>query len=532
MSDPADQSGISPTGANVLHIMNPATLMRVGDVRCHAVDDVQASSDLARSAQKEWASLPIVRRLEILHRAQDLLLGSLDEVAWTICQETGKPRLEALANDIMAGLSVGDYAIGAAPEALGRRKVHLGSLHLAFRSMGRSSFIRPRPIGVIGIIPPWNYPFGIPYSQTIMALAAGNAAIIKPSSYTPFSSLQIAKLFHDAGAPKGLVQVLVGPGASIGSAMVRGGLDRIIFTGSGKVGRDILKESTAALTPVTLELGGKDPLMVMDDADLGRAARAAAWGSFVNAGQTCAAVKRILVHEKVLPDFTRMLLENVAKLRLGWGWDDPNISMGPLIDGAAVADVAGMVQRAVDSGGKVLCGGRQAPGLNPNFYEPTIITDVDRKAEISQAEIFGPLVVLLPFTDPEDALQAARECPYALSGSIWTSDLKKGSEMASRMPGGSILVNNTAYSYGLGATPWGGSGESGYGRTHGDLGFLELLEMQHIHVDKGNYPRDVWWSPYDQEGLDRVRDMTQGLFGGMSIASLRRLIRVRKSMKK
>lgn len=532
MSGKSEPTGIPPSGGDVITITNPATMGRVGEVRCHSIDDLPAVVGLARKAQLEWAALPLAERLTVLRRAQKILMASMEDLAWTICHETGKPHIEALANDLMAALSLGDYAVSVTPQVLRDRKVHLGNVHLAFTAMGRSSYIHPRPLGVIGIIPPWNYPFGIPYSQAIMAMAAGNAVIIKPSSLTPMSCLKIAELFDQAGAPKGLVQCVVGPGSTVGSALVRSGLDRIIFTGSGKVGRQILRDATPRLTPVTLELGGKDPLVVMEDADLKRASKAAVWGSFVNAGQTCAAVKRIIVHEKVIDAFSRLLLDRTGMLKMGWGWDDPNVSVGPLINKAAADEVAGMVERAVASGSKVLCGGKRPEGLNENFYEPTIIGDVDRKAEVSQSEIFGPLVVLLPFSDPDDAIDAVRECPYALSGSVWTSDLRKGREMAARMPGGSIMVNNAAYSYGLGATPWGGSRESGYGRTHGDMGFSELLEQQHVHLDKGGFARDVWWSPYDQEGLDRVRDTTKGLFGGRSISTLLALLRVRRSMKK
>ncbi|OPY31476.1 MAG: Lactaldehyde dehydrogenase [Methanomassiliicoccales archaeon PtaU1.Bin124] len=525
-------TGIAPTGDKSLRIVNPATLLPFGDVQCHSPDDIGPAMELSRSAQAEWAALPLSSRISLLQRAQDILMELTPDIVRTICHETGKPRIEAMANDVMAALSVGDYAIEAAPQVLRGEKLHLGRMHVAFAAMGRSSYIQPRPVGVVGIVSPWNYPFGIPYSQTAMALAAGNSVIIKPSSYTPFSAIHIADIFAKAGVPKGLVQTIIGSGGTLGSALVRAGPDRLIFTGSGKVGREILTNAVPGLTPVTLELSGKDPLIVLDDADLSRAARAAVWGSFVNAGQTCAAVKRILVHEKVLDQFNKLLLEQVSKLRLGWGWDDPEISMGPLINGWAANEVDGMVSRAVSFGAKIAHGGKRPSGLNRNFYEPTIITDVDRKAEVSQGEIFGPLVVVLPFTDPDDAIEAANDCIYALAGSIWTNDLRKGRELAGRMPGGSIIVNNVSYSYGLGATPWGGSRESGFGRTHGDLGFAELVEAQHIHVDKGGFTRDVWWSPYGKEGLDRVNDTITGLFGRTSWASMMALLRVRRSMKK
>ena len=478
---------VSPTGAKSLKVINPATLQLTGEIRCHAPEDVGSALDAARTAQVAWASLPLSARLDVLRKVQQSIMAGTDEIARTICHETGKPRVDALSNDIMAALSLGDYAIGAVPQMLRTKKVDLGRVHFAFTAMGRSSYIQPRPVGVVAVISPWNYPFGIPYSQTVMAVAAGNAVLIKPSSLTPFSGVHIARLFEGAGAPSGLVQTLIGSGGDVGSALVRSGVDRIIFTGSGKVGRDIMRDAIQRLTPVTLELGGKDPLVVLADADLKRAARAAIWGSFVNAGQTCAAVKRILVHERVLADFTERLLVQVQKIKVGWGWEDPTISMGPLINESAVEEVDGMVQRAIASGGKVLFGGKRPAGLNRNYYLPTILTDVDRRSEVGQSEIFGPLVVILPFKDEEDAITAAKECPYALAGSVWTRDLKKGRDVAARMPGGSVIVNNVAYSYGLGATPWGGSGESGFGRTHGDLGFAELLEHQHIHIDKGGF---------------------------------------------
>jgi acyl-CoA reductase-like NAD-dependent aldehyde dehydrogenase len=515
-----------------IEVFNPATQKKVGEVQCSDLAAMPSMLEQAKRSQSEWMAISVGQRKAMLSKAQRIVVDRMEEIARTICEETGKPRLEAIANDIMAGLGVGDFCLHQIDGLQRTEKLHLGRMELPMRLLGRSSIIFPRPLGIIGIISPWNYPFGIPYSQCIMALAAGNAVMIKPSSSTPFSSLKLCDIFKEAGLPEHLVQVIIGSGETAGRRLITSGVNRIIFTGSTVVGKEVMALAAQNLTPVTLELGGKDPMIVMPDADIPRAVRAAVWGSFVNAGQTCACVKRILVHHSILEKFTDAMVERTQSLKIGYGWEDTDVSMGPLINDSALEMIEGMVGRAVSQGAKVEIGGKRPIGMKGYFFEPTILTNVSPGSEVFQEECFGPLVVLVPFSDEREAVDLAWNNRYALTASVWTKDVQKGIEIARRLPGGTVHVNNVAYSYGLGATPWGGSKDSGFGRTHGDLGFSELTEAQLVHVDKGGYAQDPWWSPYDKEKVQAVQGMLIDLFGDRSRFAVLKMMRLRRLMRK
>ena len=512
--------------------INPATLELVGEAECVLPDEIPQMVAEARKAQVSWAATPLKERSRALRKVQKVLYESTDEISEMVSKETGKPMMESLATDVMNAISVGDFAVERMEHAFQESSVDMGNLTLMMRYMGRSSRLVPRPLGVIGVIAPWNYPLAIPYSQTMMCLAAGNGVILKPSSQTPLTALYMRKLMLKAGVPGDLMQVTVGGGSDVGEALVTSGVDRIIFTGQADVGRRIMSLASQRLTPVTLELGGKDPLIVFRDADLTRAARAACWQSFVNAGQTCAAVKRIYVHGSVLDEFTSLMLKNVADLRQGYDLSDPSIGVGSLISEGAVKDMEAQVAKAVEQGATVLAGGKRPNGLKGHFFQPTVLGSVRQDMDIVKEETFGPVVAMLSFEDDEEAVRMANDSPYALAGSVWTSDIEKGKRIATSLRSGTITVNNVPYTYGLGATPWGGRGESGFGRTHGDIGFEELIERQHVHIDHGRFPSEIWWHPYDQEGMDAMHDFTGIAFSGEKDRLIQRLLDVRRLMKR
>ena len=272
---------------------NPATLEPVGELDATSPDEIPRIIHKARAAQAGWAALPLEERREVLKRLQAHVAANIETISRTICEETGKPRMEAINADMMSALSATMYSVEKMPSLFRPRGTDFGKLSLMMRYLGRRSYIQPRPLGVIAIIAPWNYPFGIPFSQAVMAVAAGNAVVLKPSSETPFTGLELRKAFIAAGVPEDLVQVVIGSGSKVGNALASSNVDRVIFTGSTEVGRKIMAAAAQRLNPVTMELGGKDPMVVLADADLPRAAEAAAWGCYVNAGQTCVCIKRI-----------------------------------------------------------------------------------------------------------------------------------------------------------------------------------------------------------------------------------------------
>ena len=515
-----------------IRIFNPATLEEVGEIKVSVPGSLASMRKAAAEAQVVWISMPLSQRKKVLEKAQEIIFEQLEKIAKIVCEETGKPKIEGINADIGCALSAGDFSMREMERIFRPSRIDFGSMGMAMRYLRRSSFIVPRPIGVVGIIAPWNYPFGMPYSQTVMAIAAGNAVLLKPSSHTPFSAKKIVEILEQAGAPKGLVQVVVGRGSGIGQEFVLSGLDRIIFTGGTEAGRKVMENASQRFTPVTMELGGKDPFLVMQDADVARAAEAAAWGSFVNSGQTCCAVKRIYVQKEVYSEFTERLINKVRSLKQGWGWDDAEVSIGPLISEEAVREMEEWVRIAIADGGKVLCGGRRTPGLKGNYFEPTVIADLPHTSRVVQEEIFGPIVTISSFQDETEGIALVNDCKFALTGCVWSKDLTRGRNIAERMSGGTTLLNNVAYTYGLTSTPWGGKGQSGFGRTHGELGFAELLEPHHVHIDKGKFGQELWWYPYDREKFEANNLMLEMSFGKNKGRSLLSLSKLRKIWKK
>lgn len=514
----------------VVHKSNPATLEPLGEVECVLPEEIPQMVDAVRKAQVAWGNEPPAKRSQVLRKVQGKLAERTDEFAELVSKETGKPFMESLATDVMNALSVGDFAASRVEHVFRESKIDFGPLSTMMRYMGRSSHLIPRPLGVIGIIAPWNYPLAIPYSQVMMSLAAGNGVVLKPSSQTPLTAVRMVDLFREAGIPDGLVQLAVGSGSQIGEALAASDVDRIIFTGHADVGRRIMTLASQRLTPVTLELGGKDSMIVLRDADLKRAARAACWGAFVNSGQTCVAVKRIFVDERVEGKFVPLLLKEVAALRQGFDLDDPTISMGSMISETAVRDMEAQLARAVEQGAEVLVGGKR-PELKGSFFQPTVVR-AEPHMDIARKETFGPIVSLMSFRSPEEAVALANDSSFALNGSVWTSDLEKGREIATRLRSGTITVNNVAYTYGLGATPWGGRGDSGFGRTHGDAGFEELIERQHVHFDRGKFPSEIWWPPYGKESMEAMHDFTGLAFNGERDGLLQKLLKARRLMRR
>ena len=492
-------------------VRSPASGKVVGEVQETDPETIPDIISRARTAQRQWASLTPRERKTGLQRCQDLLLDRSESIARTVCRETGRPLQEALNVDLMASLAMGRHCIAKVEQLLRPRPVPMAQLSLFMRLLRRRSYLLPQPVGVVGLICPWNYPFALPYTQAAQALATGNAVIIKPSSRAPLSALEIERLARDAGLPPGLVQVVLGHGDHNGERLFDAGLDRMIFTGSEAVGRRVAAAAGSRLTPVTLELGGKDPLIVLPGADLERAAQAAVWASFVNAGQTCGAVKRLLLHEEIKEEFLHLFQVGMGQLKIGDGLEDPDVSMGPLIDSAAVDRIERTVQAALAQGAHLLCGGARAP-QGGNYYLPTPLDGVAPEMAVAREEIFGPLVVAMTFQDDAEAAVLANSASMALNASVW-GERHRALAVAKQVKAGTAVINNVPYTYGIPTTPWGGPGASGGGRTHGAEGFNFLLELKHVHEDRGS-SRDLWWEPCSEQGLRTSRDLTDVLFRG------------------
>jgi acyl-CoA reductase-like NAD-dependent aldehyde dehydrogenase len=493
-----------------LRVVNPATLELVGTVLTTDPSAVQEIVSEAKLAQEAWGETPLADRCAFLVRVAETVLERADEIADSVVAETGKPRVEAFTTELFPALDALVWLAKQAPKLLAPERVGYPQLQLKHK---RAS-LHYEPIGVVGVIAPWNFPFAIPFTQTAYALAAGNAVVLKPSELTPLSGALVAQLFAEAGGP---VRVAQGDGA-VGEALVEArGLGKVLFTGSAEVGRLVAASAGKRLVPVTLELGGKDPMIVLDDADLARAVDGALWGSFMNCGQVCSGVERIYVQGALYEPFVEELARKSRELDLG-----------PLISEEQRDKVTALVDDAVERGARVLAGAR-SPERTGWFYEPTVLVDVPHDARIEHDETFGPVVTVSRVTDDDAAIRAANDSAFALGASVWTRDAARAQRAAHGLRAGTVWHNDHAYSYASSQATWGGRGESGFGRTHSKHGLYDLTSPKFVDHDSGRMPVP-WWFPYDEHAADAFRGVLGVLYSDGLPARARAAWRERRAL--
>ncbi len=484
---------------DTLPSVNPATGQVVAHVEKTSPKTVARIVTLARAAQREWATVPVHERCRRLRKLRECIMSSRNELADTVVAESGKPRVEALFADIFVALDSAEYWSKNAAAMLRTERVP----HHSIAAKAKSGRLAYEPLGVIGIISSWNYPLAIPMSQIIPAVAAGNAVVCKTSDFTPRCGALIEKLFRDAGFPQDLVAVIQG-GGEVGQALVESSPDKVLFTGSVATGRRVAEACASKLIPTVLELGGKDAMIVLADADLQTTSSAAVWGSYTNCGQVCLSVERLFVEQAVSQRFVELCVEKTRKLRLGPG-NHPATDVGPLIRPQHVQRMGDLVEDAVARGAQVLCGGHPRPDLGLNFFEPTVITGVDSSMRLFQEETFGPILAIQTVKDQEEAIRRANDSPFALAASVWTASTKKGQSIAQRLRAGAVMVNDAISYFGIAEAPHGGCGASGWGRTHGRAGLLEMVQMKYIDADRLPRRDKPWWYRYSGE-LERAAD--------------------------
>ena len=469
---------------------DPATGEEVGRVPLATAEDVKEAVRRARLAQSAWARVGYRERGAIVMRARQVVLDELEETALLISRETGKPVAEAVSMELAPTLDLMQFFARRTNRMLRPEKIDIGQYGL----MGRTSHIVYKPLGVVGIISPWNFPWAIPLGEVVMALMAGNAVVLKPSELTPLTGLKIKDVFKRAGLADGLLEVTTGDGTT-GAALVEAGVDKIMFTGSVATGKRVAQAAAATLTPVVLELGGKDPMIVLEDADVETAASAAVWGAFSNSGQACASVERCYVHESIAGQFIASVVEKTQALKQNVGTTE-DTDLGAMSSERQLALVEEHVEGAVARGAQVLSGGRRSTQLSGSFYEPTVIKGVDHTMPIMREETFGPVLPLMTFKSDEEAVRLANDSVFGLTASVWTKNARRGKRIALQLEAGTVMVNEVLYTHGIAQTPWGGMKQSGLGRTHGRLGLLELVAPQHVHINRIARVRDFWWFNY------------------------------------
>ncbi len=489
--------------------VNPATLEVVGRVPVTPPEALGEILAEARLAQEAWARQPLAERSRLLRRVVRVVLAAQDEIVTSIVAETGKPLVEALTADVFVSLDNAAWLAGHAPGVLRAERVRFPQPHL----LHKRGHMRYAPVGVVAVISPWNFPFGVPFTQTATAVAAGNAVVLKPSELTPLTGALIEEVFRRAGAPPGLVRVVQGSGATAGDALVgHRGVHAVLFTGSTSAGRIVAQRAAERLCPATLELGGKDPMLVLDDADLERTVEGALWASFTNCGQVCSGVERIYVAESLYESFLERFAARAETLRIGRG-DDPRTELGPLVSEAQRSKVETLVADAVEHGAELVVGGKRPQLALPGwFYEPTVLAAEPERARIRQEEIFGPAVTVCKMDNDAEGIRRANDSQFALGASVWTGSRERGARVAASLEAGSVWINDHAYSYGACQAPWGGRRDSGHGRTHSKHGLYAVSHITFTDADSGRL-HPPWWYPYSEAVGDGFRGALGLLYG-------------------
>ena len=480
---------VEQTGSDQIRVSNPATGALVAEVPRVAADAVPGVVARARAAQPAWEALGFDGRAKILRRAQKWTVDNADRIARTIVSETGKAYDDALLAEVAYVASAFGFWAKHAPRFLGDEKVRTASPFL----VGRKLVVRYRPLGVIGVIGPWNYPLTNSFGDCVPALAAGNATVLKPSQTTPLTSLLMAEGLRECGLPEDVYIVAAGDGEA-GQALIDE-VDMVMFTGSTETGKRVLERAARTLTPVSLELGGKDPMIVLADADLERAANTAVYASMQNGGQTCVSIERIYVEAPIYDDFVDRVTRKVAALRQGVPDGPGAVDVGAITFPPQLDVVSRHVEEARKAGARVTTGGR-ATENGGCFYAPTVIADADHTMSCMTEETFGPTVAIMRVQDADEAVRMANDSPYGLAGSVFGKDVARAEEIARRVESGAVCVNDAQLNYFALELPMGGWKESGMGSRHGAPGIRKYCRQQSLLITRIAPKRELHMFPY------------------------------------
>ena len=488
-----------------LSLRNPATLEPIGEIEVQSQSDVEAALERARKAQPAWAALPVEARARYLSRALKVLLDRADDVIECVIRETGKTRTEAVQMEIFSSADLLSYYAKRAPKFLAPESK---SLHGVMRFMKKLT-LHHIPLGVVGVITPWNGPFILAINPVAQALVAGNAVILKPSEVTPFSGLMVAEIFEEAGLPEGLLQVLTGD-AETGAALSSAAVDKVAFTGSVRTGRKVAEACAKRLVPCSLELGGKDPMIVCGDADVESAAAGALAGAFMNTGQYCCGTERVYVVDSVADDFIDAVVRRAAELRQGV---EGEFDVGAIFWPPQMDIIEAQMADAVEKGARVRVGGRRNPDLEGLFYEPTVLTDVRQDMLIMQEETFGPILPVMRVRDEDEAVRFANDSHYGLGATLWTRDPHRARTLATGLESGSVCINDMTVTFGIPEAPFGGRKDSGVGQVNGESGLRGYCHTLPVIADRFGGKNSRKFYPFTAKKADGMLKAARMLFG-------------------
>jgi acyl-CoA reductase-like NAD-dependent aldehyde dehydrogenase len=502
---------------------NPATLEAIGEVSLASADLCGRAVQAAKAAFPAWRWLDPREKRAILKRAENILAGRAEEIARLIAREKGSPYPESLAVEVFGALQSLSYYAGN----LGRLLRPERDRHFTPLFFNKSAAYHFHPLGPTLIISPWNFPFLIPMFDVMSALTAGNTVVLRPSTATPFTALAIGEIFGEAGLPPGVLNVIVCRAPQAEAMILDPAVQTVMFTGSVGIGRRVMELCSRNLTKLALELGGKDPMIVLEDADLERAARGAVWAAFMNCGQSCGSIERVYVARPVADAFTARVVELARQVKVGDPLDH-GVDMGPMATAGQLKVVEDHIADARARGAVIPVGGGRVGGRPGHFIEPTVLTGVDHTMLCMTEETFGPTLPIMVFDDDDQALALANDSVYGLTASVWTRDRKRAAWFAARLETGSVTVNDHMYSFVEPRAIWGGIKQTGMGRSHGLYGLHELVDIKYVGTDFFRKKAQTWWFPYDRS-LAGIMEKAITLFhGGSRRAKLKAVLALRK----
>ncbi|MFZ2053925.1 MAG: aldehyde dehydrogenase family protein [Candidatus Aminicenantales bacterium] len=472
-------------------VENPATLEPLGEAFLASADDCRRAVEAARRAFPMWRDISLREKQRIFLNAKEILLRRAHEIAELITREKGTPLVESLTVEVFSVLEALDYYGRNQKRSLAPRKVRP---HVPLFAHKKCRYLF-QPLGPSMVISPWNFPFLIPFLDIISELTAGNTIIFRPSTSTPFTGLAVGEIMVEAGLPAGVLNTVPCRVPQAEEMIVNPVVQSVNFTGSVSVGKRIMELASRNLTKIVLELGGKDPMIVLRDADLEMAARGAVWEAFMNTGQSCASVERVYVDAEIAEEFKRRVVEFTTALRVGNPLD-PEVDVGPMENMGQLKVVEEHVRDAREKGAEVLCGGERLAHLPGYFYAPIVLARVDHTMKIMTEETFGPALPIMTFSDVEEAVALANDSRYGLTASVWTRDRKLAARLAERLETGSVTVNDHMLTFNEPRAIWGGVKQTGRGRTHGPYGLLELTNIKFVCADFSKKHTKIWWYPY------------------------------------
>ncbi len=491
---------MTPPDGEVLQVRSPATGELLTEVPVASPEQVQAAVEAAREAYPAWRDTPMAARIAYVRKLKNLIIERLDEVVARLTLATGKPHVEALASDVLVCVDVMRYYEGSAAAALAEEPRKGTGLYRLNRFT-----VTYQPLGVVVIIAPWNHPLQLSLVPLISALIAGNTVLVKPSELTATVGELVAELCAEVAFPPGVVQVVQGEGR-VGQALVEAGPDKVFFTGSVATGKQILRTAAERLTPVELELGGNDPMIVFDDARMDRAVSGAVYGAFANAGQNCVGVERCYVQRGSYTRFVERVSREAARLRVG---SHREADLGPLIREAQRAELDSVLQDALDKGAQATTPIR----WEGNRLHPVVLSNVNHTMEVMRREVFGPLLPIMAFDTEPEAVALANDSPYGLNASVWTTDSARARRVAAQLVTGSCAINDVLKNIGNPSTPFGGVKHSGMGRYHGPEGLRSFSNQRVIMSNPQALNTEPNWFPYGDRLYATLKTLIQTVHG-------------------